>query len=264
MPTAGRRMLLDEDGSEDTDAYVPSDGVGDAEKEGLKSHKSAASTSSRSTDRISATRTDTSEEGGGFLPDDDDHPTAPPQPQPARREKASLIASASAQGEKEGEKAPRSSDTIIIHQTAASSSSAAKAPSRPAAEEKEKGDFEDNNIHATITPTELAEARMLQRVYDINGNEKTGSASRGSGGIDVQTETETKDHPAGAPPRLSTTRLPKQLSVSSDDGAVEIEESSSSEAEEDEEEEEEHEDADNGSLLSSDPEDEDAEPEWLA
>ncbi|KAL9027524.1 MAG: hypothetical protein Q9196_003970 [Gyalolechia fulgens] len=287
MPTAGRgsgRRILSAEESEGSDVDVPSDGEGDEEDH--RRNQTPAVTVRRKhgracysdEDDAGGFLRDDAGGGGGFIPDDDqehaagcmdpDENIATPSADQAQREEELLLASADKKAEEALEEQespphfPPVSENLQLPRTTVA------LAGKPSLEEDGKSFAEDEGnevvpvemlLHRTLTDAELEEATMLQRLY----------------------ESQPHQQPADAPP---FERLPEQdaFDGGKGNGVVDVEEVAVVAAEEEErgnlemvdemdgdekKGEEDEEDgvavSEKGSLMSEDPDDEDAEPDWL-
>ncbi|KAL8994071.1 MAG: hypothetical protein Q9188_007173 [Gyalolechia gomerana] len=287
MPTAGRgmgrRMLLDEE-SEGSDVYVPSDGDG-VEVDYRRNQIPAVRVSEKGK-RASMTEEDNeagslfqnaADAGGGFIPDDDqdyaggflapdEDITTPSADQPQRREEL-LIATAKKRAEEERpqqqELQPRSENLQLPRSAVLAGDPSFKEEEKKSKDEKPFAEDEVNGVvpadvllQRTLTDAELEEATMLQQLY----------------------ENQSHHPPADAPP---FERLPEQDVFDDGNGGngvgdvenVAVAEEGSGNVdmvhyvdrneEEETQEEEVAAQSEKGSLMSEDPDDEDAEPDWL-
>ncbi|KAI4143120.1 MAG: hypothetical protein L6R39_004695, partial [Caloplaca ligustica] len=227
---------------------------------------------------------------GGFLfqpsaPGDDDEFTTPRRRKAPRRERASIgtanaSASAGEEEEKEEQKkfppqpsnvgtASPAIDTAIEKEEEPIDDTGAALPSshRSIEEHKEERSMtdveegvEDIPLHRTMTDAELEEGRMLQELYESGEMMKTAGAPpqtrlpKQSDEVDDADDRDTIGGEAGENAEIDADKGVDYVG----DGGSDQPSSLGGEVEEEEEEEE-----DKGSLLSEDPDDEDAEPEWL-
>lgn len=287
MPTAGRgrgrRMLLDEE-SEGSDVYVPSDrdgAEGDYRRNQIPavrvSGKRRRASSTEEDNEAGGFLQDAADAGGGFMPDDDqDHAgvflapdediTVPSADQPQRREEL-LIATAKKRAEEERpqqqELQPRSENLQLPRSAALAGDPSFKEEETKPKDGKPFAEDEGNGVvpadvllQRTLKDAELEEATMLQQLY----------------------ETQSHHPPADAPP---FERLPEQDVINNGNGGngvgdvenVAVAENGSGNVDmvhhvdrdegEVTQEEEVATQSEKGSLMSEDPDDEDAEPDWL-
>lgn len=189
------------------------------------------------------------EDGGGFIPDNSDTNQAPP-PKPLQIGNANPTASPSPPSPHP----PSPQATTTTTTTTTNPSPSPPPPEQP---------------FPSLSTSELEEARLLQQLYESGGmahraQSQSQSASQPSISRDGQ----------GAEPeeqRERTTDVSEGVregEVGDDDDdeeeEMEVEEEMEKDEDEGDEEKECSSEDEKGSLISNDPEDEDAEPEWLA
>ncbi|KAI4170353.1 MAG: hypothetical protein LQ346_008867 [Caloplaca aetnensis] len=280
LPTAGfgmRRSLVDDD-SEDSDIYAPSDE--DGEHGPRRRKQSLAASRTRHTPMISAVGSqqggfitedelaggflpedddqgggfmaETDDfEAGGFLPEDSDHDVV--EAQPAQRKESHLTASATTPNAENEEQTLPQSPPSTLQKKPQTQQTAIPANYQLIEEEEEQNDstfVEENlDLHRSMTDAEMEEGRMLAELYERG---ELGSNHAPFGSSLPQQGSNRKDVDGGETGDAAA----KEEGAENIDGAnaddrVEDEDPSLGEEE------------DKGSLLSEDPEDEDAEPDWL-
>ncbi|KAL8723261.1 MAG: hypothetical protein Q9225_000383 [Loekoesia sp. 1 TL-2023] len=285
-------MLLDEE-SEVSDIYVPID------EEGL-GYRQQPFASSKTTNQKSALAMNRQQEGGfiadeedagGFIPNDDDDDTAGgfipdeedqeaggflpesnhastrhesvtvPQADLAQREE-SLIAETSAGREKEIAEQqlppppPRLSQSLENASSSAHSIIKEEKDDKAASRNAETFDEDDLPLHRTITEEELEEATMLQQLYE--------SESRSADAPPPERLPEQIGDDAGNNGKGVISADAEDVAGAASSGNGEKAHEVDDDAEGEKEEEIDAAASEKGSLLSEDPDDEDAEPEWLA
>ncbi|KAL8643533.1 MAG: hypothetical protein Q9210_007638 [Variospora velana] len=299
VPTAGkgtRRILRNDEESEGSDVYVPSDGDGQVEsgpvpvsharREGKRRRLASDHDDEEEEEAGGFIPDDGGSDGGGFIPNDDQeaggflvgkadhddrfttaktHPTQVEEP---------LIADSSAR-DKRGNMFPQSSPTAqngeaepIAAADEYTSVSEVKLVEhgedisplhdRPieGEEAEEKRDEEAFELHRTMTDDELEEARMLQELYESGAIDAAGYVPpekllEQSLGDDGKEQVGDTDEVEGA--GLVGAEVDKDRTMPNegyDDAETKVADPSSEEE-------------DKGSLISEDPDDEDAEPDWL-
>ncbi|KAL8679711.1 MAG: hypothetical protein Q9186_004029 [Xanthomendoza sp. 1 TL-2023] len=256
--TGGRRMLLDSE-SEDDDVYVPSDGENNSttnKRNTLQAPESPQTDRMASNQSTFKTTTDDiaeDDEGGGFLlnePDDGGGGFIPDD-EPSGR-KGVIVETVPAAGksqsqERETMNVGRSKSPNLQDPPAPTPMKPEVNPSLPPDTSLNEPVAAEKNLQALpsgpkeavtqdpifpLSEEELAEARMLEEFYanDNHGYKAEETPSR------PEEKTEVSNY-------VPTEEPPQEESIKGSETS---------------------EDEDKGSLLSEDPEDEDAEPDWIA
>ncbi|KAL8736391.1 MAG: hypothetical protein Q9181_002424 [Wetmoreana brouardii] len=272
----GRRMLVDDDESEDSDIYVPSDGD---EEEVLRSSRKSPDQRRTGLERRryrpdedssgGFIREDVEDDGGGgFVPDDNDDDagggfipehsehrmkhmnygddyesqgSTAPEAQPAHGEENSKPIS---EGLLEETGLITASRPEVVHQAQSPNLHLAIQPLDPTLASRVSTEEEDKSAAFRIeehegdvlglSDTEVAEATMLQQFYEESAPDQP-----------LPSPEQPEEGQQHKEPReqLMSSKTPQRPPNEEEKG---------------------EEDDDKGSLLSEDPSDEDAEPEWLA
>ncbi|KAL8762920.1 MAG: hypothetical protein Q9184_001142 [Pyrenodesmia sp. 2 TL-2023] len=277
---AGARMLLANDDSEDSDVYVPSEEDGEYST-GRRKRLSAAPRTRR-TPTISPVRSqgggfvredeqaggfltedgdlgggfmaeDHEPEAGGFLPDDSNRneDIKAERAGSARNEQSHSTGTANTPDAEIEEQLLSPQPPPTLQEKPGTQQNALAANDQPFEEEENKNNSvnvgETLDLHRSMTDAEMEEGRMLAELYDRG---ELGSVGAPLGGtLPEQRPNEVKDVDDG---KIGDDAA-KHPGVAKGEGAEnrgEINVDPSSEE-------------DKGSLLSEDPDDEDAEPDWL-
>ena len=246
-PFQARDAFLNNTEDDDGGGFLVNDDEADAE-EALReiNAKHTESSDIRSTnvrkESSSADISSSEEEGGGFMPSISTTNSAPP-PTPPQTEKANTTTSPSHH---------------IPHPPSTQATTTTTNPSPPPLQQ----------AFPSLSTSELEEARLLQQLYESGGmtqHPQSHSPSQPSIPKDNARTDPVNDHEEQLDEQardvLEELRGERD---NDDDDDMEKEEEEEEEEEEDDAEREYSSEDEKGSLLSNDPEDEDAEPEWLA